>query len=280
MKTSIGIVVLLVVLVGGYFLLTLTNPQELPQDKSVSGTVMNVNLDAIALDGPVLITLSTEAGEEIIAVPSMGFPLCAAVERIGDVYTLAEGDQVAVTGRVDEEGRIVPCESESHELLISSTMKDAVLGFEFTYRKGPDGYITLEDTESIHPAYVTGITLFNKAEYELFAQATDAREGPPAIHVRVYENTEKLSSFVWPERNQQESNIALISGAVEERVVGGANAAHYPVDGLYPISTYVVANGDHVYVLMGAYLDQSSAIYRDFEALVQSFSFIQAEGQE
>ena len=280
MKTIIGITVLIIVLVGGYFLLTLTNTEGLPEDKTVSGEVTNVNLDAITLDGPVLITLSTETGEEVIAVPSMGLPLCAAVANIGDVYTLAEGDQVTVTGSVDEEGRIVPCESESHELLISSTMQDAVLGFEFTYRKGPDGYITLEDTESTDPSFVTGITLFNKAEYELFTQATDAREGPPAINVRVYENTENLSSFVWPERNQQESNIGLVLGDVEETVVGGANAAHYTVDGLYPMSTYVVANGDHVYVLSGAYLDQSSDIYKDFEALVQSFTFIQIAGQE
>ena len=82
MKTVIGIGVLLIALVGGYFLLTLTNTGELPEDKSVSGTVTNVNLDAIALDGPVLITLLTEAGEEVIAVPSMGLPLCAAAVQI------------------------------------------------------------------------------------------------------------------------------------------------------------------------------------------------------
>jgi len=88
-------------------------------ERTSSGTVVSVNLDAIAADGPAVVTIRTEAGaEEQIQVPSFGLMLCAASESIADVYALQSGDRVEVRGSVSEDGAIVPCESSEHYLRV------------------------------------------------------------------------------------------------------------------------------------------------------------------
>ncbi len=57
-------------------------------------------------------------------------------------------------------------------------------------------------------------------------------------------------------------------------MIAGANASHYVADGLYAMDTYVVANGEYVYVLTGAYISKDSAIYKDFQILLSTFQFI------
>jgi len=270
----------IVVIVGGYLIIK-NSEQGSGNVSATSGEVTEVSLDQIAFDGPAIIKiLDLEGNSKTIAVPSMGINLCAAREQIADVGQVALGDIVMVSGSVDEDGNIVPCESADHYLFITGFMTDAVYGYEFAYRKGPDGYITLEDTESTDPDYVTGITLFNKKEYESFKEATDAREGPTAMHVRVYKNSGKLHAPVWALRKPLESNIELAIGEPQETVVGGANATFYTVDGLYLIDTYIIANGDHIYVLMGSYMDKESSIYKDFQELVSSFAFVSKSSNE
>ena len=156
----------------------------------------------------------------------------------------------------------------------TNIIRDDTLGFQFEYKDDEDGYITLEDNNSTDSNFLTGITLFNKAEYEIFKQSTDAREGPTSINIRVYSNNNKLHAPVWAMRHPLESNIKLALGETEERVVGGANAEFYIVDGLYLTDTYVVANGEHIYVLTGSYLSTEDIIYKDFQNLVKSFTFL------
>lgn len=92
---------------------------EVSSDRATSGTVTSVNLDAIALDGPAVVVIRTEAGTtEEINVPSFGINLCAASASIADVYALKSGDRVEVNGSVSEDGAIVPCESSAHYLRV------------------------------------------------------------------------------------------------------------------------------------------------------------------
>ena len=184
------------------------------------------------------------------------------------VYNKAEVDR--------SDGAPVATDDNVTDARSKGIARDAALGYEFSYPDGPDGYITLENNESTDPDFVSGLTLMDWQEYEEFTSSTDAREGPPAMHVRVYTNPENLHAPVWAMRKPLETNIELAMGEPEEAVVGGANATHFVADGLYPIDTYVVASGNHVYVLSGAYLEKDSDIYRDFQALVESFTFIQA----
>lgn len=273
MKKITPMVVVLLLLAGGYFIFVNGN-QENGTMVSKSGEIVEVELDQMAFDGPGIITmLDSDGALATIAVPSMGIQLCPAYAQVADIQTAAIGDKMQVSGELDEEGRIVPCASEDHYLRITGFMGDAVYGYEFAYRKGPDGYTTLEDNESTDEDYVTGVTLLNAREYAALLGATDAREGPPAMHLRVYRNDDKLQASVWVLRHPLESNVELAMSEPEEAVISGANAVFYTVDGLYPTDTYVAAHGDHMYVLMGSYLDTEDAIHDDFQNLVSSFTF-------
>lgn len=117
MNKIIWIVLVVLVAVSAYFYFS---PEaEVDTFATAEGTVSEVNLEGVAFDGPALVTIEDEDGKEhVIAVPSMGINLCAAVEDIDDVFALSVGDKVSVRGEVDEEGRIVPCADSSHYLRV------------------------------------------------------------------------------------------------------------------------------------------------------------------
>jgi heat shock protein HslJ len=124
-KTLIVLVVVLVVLLGGLFLLSGFIYDEKQGDFVVgetvnaSGKILAVDTTGVAADGPVLITLE-DSNKKVhtIAVPSMGLPLCPAYKsnNIGDAFLMKAGDMIEVRGMVGEDGSIVPCESADHFL--------------------------------------------------------------------------------------------------------------------------------------------------------------------
>lgn len=254
-------------------------PRDVPPD-SVEGIVTAVDLGEATLDGPVLLLVRSDAGEpRTVAVPTMGPRTCTASDRIADPFLLAVGDRVSVSGAVVEGGRILPCEDPSHHLLAEATVRDAALGYAFMYRKGPDGYVILDEAPSSHPEALVSLTLVDRREHEILATSTGAREGPPSLGVRVYRNPARLSAFVWPDRHPAESHADRIVGDVAEVVVGGANAARYRVDGLYPIEVYVVASGSRVYMITGEFPPEEARMAEDFDDFVARFRFVPAPGQ-
>lgn len=280
MKYIVFIVVALFILAGGYWFLFQTPtgpevdvvPDSEPAEKAVTGVVQEVDTEQMMVDGPGMLTLSTERGEAVVLVPSLEARLCEA--DIASVFLVRTGDVVEVFGLVDSEGRIMPCGSSEHYLRVERPVVNETIGYQFSYPIGPDGYIEVETGEVTHEDFLFGHTLFNRAEYEEFQAATEPREGPPAMHVRVYDNPNNLSATLWAEDYPQESNIELALTTPAEAVVGGANAVSYLTDGLFPINTYVVAHGGYMFVLLGAYPDETAAIYQDFSALVESLTFI------
>lgn len=267
--------ILILVLAIGYLAFT-----DKTKDITRSGEIVEISLDQTAFDGPAIIKILEQNGNlTTIAIPSMGIQLCAAHENISQIAHAAIGDKVSVSGYADEQGRIVPCENASHFLNITGFIGDAVFGYEFSYKKGPDGYTAVEASDNHEPGYVTGITLFNEEDYQDFIKSTEAREGPMSISLHIYTNDMKLSSSVWTLKNPNMSHIELAATEPKESVVGGANAMFYTIDGLYPTDVYVVAHGKHMYVLTGSYDSRDSIIYKDFKNIVSSFTFIKSEPQ-
>lgn len=90
---------------------------EESNDVEVSGTITDINLEQMAIDGPARITISETGGSEVlITVPSMGLPLCEASANIADVATLTVGQTIEARGATNEAGDITPCESADHYL--------------------------------------------------------------------------------------------------------------------------------------------------------------------
>lgn len=283
----IGIVALAVFLLVGFFAFNAYLYKEKQADnipspletleKEVVGTVTAIDLNGVAFDGPALIELKAEVGEPFtIAVPSMGLGLCAAAQKIADVYDIAIGDVVSVRGTIDDEGRIVPCEDVAHYLRVVGEYVDSEAGFRFEYPKGPDGYRNKGEgfTFSEDSSFVSGVMLVNKEEDAAMEESTEPREGLPTIKVQVYTNPTKKLPAAWAEAMPRETNINLALSAPTETSVGGAKAVRFITDGLYAALVYVVTSGDHVILLRGEYIDTDSDIYRTFIDIVNTFEFI------
>lgn len=111
-----------VIIVGGLIaLFAIPAPEKEvgPQTVEAEGTVVSVNVEQAAFDGPVIVAIKTDVGEKRITVPSMGLPRCPAFANIADVYTLAKDNLVSVRGTLGEDGSITPCEDASHYLRAS-----------------------------------------------------------------------------------------------------------------------------------------------------------------
>lgn len=134
-KTLVAFIILVLVGAGLHYVLTQYKPSsdalsELNQpapvegeiaagDQEVRGTVVAVNTEQSAFDGPVLILVTQDSGEPaVIAVPSMGLPTCVAYETIADPFTLQPGQMISTRGTVGEDGAITPCTSPEHFLAV------------------------------------------------------------------------------------------------------------------------------------------------------------------
>lgn len=277
MKQIILIIGILIVITMAYFFINnKTEVDQNPVTINVSGEIVDVTLDQIAFDGPALIkVLSLEGSLVTIAVPSMGIQSCVAKENITEVEKAAVGDKVTVSGYLNKDGNVVPCDDEAHYLHITGFVGDPVYGYEFAYKKGPDGYIVLEDNSSSDPDLVSSRTLINQLEYEALKASTEAHDGPMAIYLRIYSNPENLQASAWALQKPTESNIEIAKDEPKEVLVGGVDAIQYTVDGLYLIDTYIITSGKFVYVLAGSYLDKESVIHEDFNNLISSFTLTQ-----
>lgn len=248
---------------------------------TLEGVITDVNLDGLALDGPALITFTTEVGEShVIAIPSMGIQLCAAPDEIMSPSIAAVGDRVAVRGALNvEDETIVPCSDASHYFRVTGIVDNDALGISFAYPKGSVGYMLQDDIPgmSVDPDFEAGYMLTLERDVRAILASDEPREGAPTIQVHIYENTEKLWPAVWAMRHPLESNIELALGESSEVAVGGAKAITYTADGLYASTVYVVTSGSYVYVFTGAYMDASDDIKKDFDTLIASVVFTEGE---
>jgi hypothetical protein len=259
-------------------------PEVVVQVVTLIGEVVDVNFEKVTVDGPSLLSLKAAGMEDVytIAVPSIGLPNCTASSSIADPFQLAPGDRLEVRGIKNEVGEIVPCAGSDHYLRASRTEVKSNFGFEFTYRKGPNGYVLEENTLTTTDATLEVLysAVFTNTEaYALYINATDVREAPEHFSIRVYENDGRLSTTQWAEAYDTESNVSKAISEPVDALIGGKPAILYTVDGLYPIDSYVVTVGSLTYVVTGMFNDPTSLIGNDFTTFVTSLKFIPIEGE-
>lgn len=81
----------------------------------MSGTVVEINLEAMAVDGDGVITLETEDGETARVFVAAHAGGCAA-EGLDLIGELAVGDRVEAAGNAVGGSNVRPCEAENHYL--------------------------------------------------------------------------------------------------------------------------------------------------------------------
>ena len=150
------------------------------------------------------------------------------------------------------------------------------IGVQFSYRSSPNGYTVKEQyPDGKGGELVQTITLIRNED--LNKPTPLGSEGAPTITINVFENTKKESAQTWADTHNIYSSINLKSSQVSETVVGGVKAIRYKADGLYLSDNVVVAQGDYIYMISGMYIDENSEIRKDFQPILDSFSFIKTQ---
>jgi hypothetical protein len=153
------------------------------------------------------------------------------------------------------------------------------LGFEFSYKTGPEGYVLEERTPSANPEGLKkAIVLMQTKDKENLDTngAPVGGEGPATITINIFKNLKNRQPSVWVKENIAYSTVNLSRAEPVEVVVGGANGVRYSADGLYASDNVVVAHGGNIYVFNGMYIDVESSLKKDFSPIIDSVKFIPA----
>ena len=232
------------------------------------GFVAAVETTGDAANATSLITLQTEVNSVyFVAVPLDPATACEAGEAIADVRVIMEGDKIAVRGKTDADGRIVPCESEHHSLRIRGVYENPDVGLTFNYKKSPEGYVLMTEGYdfSTSSLFVTGALLL---PYNMLGA-----DRPPATIVRVYQNPENLNAEEWARANEAETLIHRITTEPAAITVGGRDAVGYTLRGPFYMDVYVVAYDGSVLMINGEYAEYDSEPFRDIGEMVRTISF-------
>ncbi len=100
--------------------------------------------------------------------------------------------------------------------------------------------------------------------------ATTPREGPTAISIDVYPNTDKRSAEEWM---RQDTNWTIRSSELTPITIAGIPGVSYTWSGLYEGRTSIVTSGTHAYVFSVTWMTREDRILTDFETLLQSVRF-------
>jgi hypothetical protein len=157
----------------------------------------------------------------------------------------------------------------------------------FSFKYNEDGEVynlsqTNADVSVMDGFMRAGFVLTNKEEFEE-AKNRKGGEGPKSISVFVFENT--ASSTVDGEtREIKLRNWALLNDPMtgfnrklaepELLALDGVDALHYIADGLYQSDTYLVSYHGLVYLFIGQFDSKEDEIYKDFEKLMSSMTFL------
>ena len=158
---------------------------------------------------------------------------------------------------------------------VMQRFRNEEFGIGFSYREKPDGYTLIElpeargDDRELLAAY----TIVNTEAHLLLATSTEAREGPPAMVIQVYENGKQQLVEEWLEAHATLANYHLKSSSVRKEEIGGASAVRYSFDGLYQNEAIVVAHKGFIFVFSGAFDSFEDPIRRDFLSLVSALTF-------
>ena len=135
-KTIVSIVAFALILGGVYWLSTIHSSERPVSEDTINGavdenapvngievrgTVIDMDLDQAMVDGPYVLVVREDNGDEaVIVVPSMGIMTCAAYKNIANVSSIEIGMMVEAKGSLTAQGGIIPCESASHYLRVVS----------------------------------------------------------------------------------------------------------------------------------------------------------------
>jgi len=147
--------------------------------------------------------------------------------------------------------------------------EDPSLGLSFSYRAGPGGLVARSETFGPEEMPLRAAILLLTEEDANTVESLEASEGPPTISILVFKRGTSTPRE-WIDTNPAYSNAPLIVDEAQDIVFGGVPAVRYMTDGLYRTDTTVIAHGDLIFILYGAFLEEDSLIRTAYLELLDS----------
>lgn len=142
----------------------------------------------------------------------------------------------------------------------TKTFSSTIMPVSFQYR---EGYVVLEKDDKI--------TIMTEKDYlSILNNERVGGEGPESITIRAIDNPNNPSPLKWAEQYPPQSGYNLKTSDVTDITVSGFPAISYEAEGLYHSRNIIIGTAFRLYYVLGTYLDNNSAIYKDFDPLVAS----------
>jgi len=142
----------------------------------------------------------------------------------------------------------------------------AQYGLSFSY---PDTYNMTEHDSGTGERMTHSIVLIDKD----FQPIPDS-EGPPAIAVSIFENTEDLSAEEWITGTSFSNYKLSTDETLTPVTVGGKAGLLYTHSGLYETDAVVVVHNGRVYMFTAGWLTANDQIRSDFEDVMGTVEFV------
>ncbi len=284
----LGVASLIILLIGFWLFNSYIYNAKQPtwqagDNASITGTVLFVDRNQIASDGPLVFTVEASDGSlEIVAVPSFGAPLCAAAIAIETAFAVEVGDEVLVRGTRMGDGSITPCDDPNHtvERLQATTvipntftgvLSDDVSGMQMNYRDRGEGYyIVMVSDEAISGA-VYAVHLYEHTSYLAF-EAGEASEIPPRIMIETFAVTPGTDVQKWLQSEQYPGNVTLESES-ELLNYGDNEFAVSGRDGLYAAKVYAVIQGSYAHIITAEFIAEDDQLVKDVENMLATMTW-------
>lgn len=144
---------------------------------------------------------------------------------------------------------------------------DAGLSFNYPRSYVFESYPLEDETDS----WVS--LMLVRAKDKQSAEENGASEGPVAITISIFTNTENLSADEWV-RTSPHSNFALSKdNSIQTTSLGGEQGVSYTHSGLYESDAVAVAHGDSIYLFEGSWAAVGDSIRTDFQNLLKTVKF-------
>lgn len=161
----------------------------------------------------------------------------------------------------------IGADASQEDKLPSYIFDDAGLSFSYPRSYVFESYPLEDETDS----WVS--LMLVRAKDKQAAEENDASEGPPAITIGIFPNTEKLSADEWV-RTSPHSNFALSKdNTTKPTSLGGERGVFYTHGGLFESDAVAVAHGDSIYLLEGGWAEAGDSIRTDFQNLLKTVIF-------
>lgn len=146
------------------------------------------------------------------------------------------------------------------------------LAISFEYIVKPDGYTIFQSgrRDGDHPDLVAYLAIRNTKEYEAFLESKFAREGPPEISVRIFENKKKIDAFAWLNENAQAIHYNKEEHPIARSSIGGVEALEFLSDGLYMQKNFLMESNGKIYLVSGPEDGSFKELKRDFGTFVRT----------